>query len=269
MKNNFHKKNPLKGVIAFGKIVPNAITICAFCCGLTAMKFAWFHNWELAVICILFSAILDAFDGRVARYLGQSSQFGAELDSLSDLVCFGVAPPMLLFMKSLHQISNYGWGICMFFTVCCAFRLARFNVVQISNTFKPEWTKEYFSGVPAPAGAVLALFPLILYFDTGNDFYLNNGLVSAFLIISGILMVSTIKTFSSKMIKIEPGYYTIALIAFSVMVIFFITDFWFTLTSLITLYIVLIPYSIYLYIKKEKHYKSEYTKQFSFIENSK
>lgn len=259
----------LKGALVFGKIVPNAITICAFCCGLTAVKFSWFHNWQLAVLCILVSAILDAFDGRVARFLGQSSQFGAELDSLSDLVCFGVAPAVLLFMKSMHAWSDAGWGICMFFTVCCALRLARFNVVQISNTFKPEWTKVYFSGVPAPAGAIIALFPLILSFYTGSDFFFKNEIVAFSLILSGLLMVSTLKTFSSKMIKVTPGYYTISLIAFTVMVIFFITNFWATLTTLIAFYILSIPCSVYLYMKKEKECRQQVVEddKISLIEN--
>jgi CDP-diacylglycerol--serine O-phosphatidyltransferase len=234
------------------KMLPSTITISSFCFGLTAIRFALFHKWELAVLCVFISALLDAFDGKVARLLGQSSQFGAELDSLSDLVCFGVAPSILLFLKTMYFMEGIGWGICMFFTVCCALRLARFNTVQILNEPKPEWHKKYFTGVPAPAGAILALFPLILFFSTGNDYFLTPWFVSFCIITSGILMISTIKNFSSKMIEIRNGLVSPELLVISFIVICLISSLWTTLSILICLYVIAIPYGAHQYAKSEK-----------------
>lgn len=242
------------------KLLPSAVTIAAFCCGLTAIRFALFEKWELAVICIFISSILDAFDGKVARLLGQSSQFGAELDSLSDLVCFGVAPSVILFLSTMYKFGGLGWSVCMFFTVCCALRLARFNATQIANVPQPSWAKKYFTGVPAPAGAILALFPLILFFTTGKPCFLNVGFVAFCLIASGALMISTLKTFSSKMIEINNNSALPALLVVSFMVICLITELWLTLSVLVMAYLVSIPFGPIEYAKRkgeESNTKSE------------
>ncbi|MDR2794877.1 MAG: CDP-diacylglycerol--serine O-phosphatidyltransferase [Holosporaceae bacterium] len=241
-----------KKKVPFARIFPTVITIAAFCFGMTSIRFALSHRWEMAVVCVFISALLDSFDGRVARMLGQSSQFGAELDSLSDLVCFGVAPALLLFFRSVYALGNVGWGICMFFTVCCALRLARFNAVQILNEPKPEWQKKYFTGIPAPAGAIIALFPLILHFSTGKTCFLNEKIVTICLFISGVLMISTVKSMSSKMIEIKNGFASQELLLISFLIICLITELWLTLTVLIALYIITIPYGIYKYAKTAK-----------------
>ncbi|MDR2681612.1 MAG: CDP-diacylglycerol--serine O-phosphatidyltransferase [Holosporaceae bacterium] len=238
--------------VPFTRIFPTVITIAAFCFGMTSIRFALSHKWEMAVMCVLISALLDSFDGRVARMLGQSSQFGAELDSLSDLVCFGVTPSLLLFFRSAHALGNIGWGICMFFTVCCALRLARFNATQILNEPQPEWQKKYFTGIPAPAGAIIALFPFILHFSTGSAYFLNEKNVFFGLFLSGVLMVSTIKSISSKMIEIKNGFASLELLGISLVIICLITGLWLTLTVLVSLYIAVIPYGAYKYAKTAK-----------------
>ena len=235
----------------FVKLLPSAVTIAAFCCGLTAIRFAMFQKWELAVICIFISAILDAFDGKVARLLGQSSQFGAELDSLSDLVCFGVAPSVILFLSTMYRFGGLGWSVCMFFTVCCALRLARFNATQIANVPQPDWAKKYFTGVPAPAGAILALFPLILFFTTDKACFLNVWFVAFCLIASGALMISTLKTFSSKMIEISGNSVLPALLAVSFLVICLITELWLTLSVLVLAYLIAVPFGPIEYAKRQ------------------
>jgi CDP-diacylglycerol--serine O-phosphatidyltransferase len=244
------EKKLSKGNELFIKMLPSIITITAFCFGLTSIRFALFHKWELAVLCIFVSALLDAFDGKVARFLGQSSQFGAELDSLSDLVCFGVAPSMILFLKTMHFIEEIGWGICMFFTVCCALRLARFN--SMLNVPVPDWTKMYFNGVPAPAGAILALFPLILFFATKNVFFLHAPFVSICMLSSGFLMISTVKNFSSKMMEMKNDFIFTELLIVSLIIICLITALWTTLSLLISLYILVIPYGVYHYSKMQE-----------------
>jgi CDP-diacylglycerol--serine O-phosphatidyltransferase len=195
-------------------------------------------------MCIFVSAVLDALDGKVARLLGQSSRFGAELDSLSDLVCFGVAPSIILFLRSAQAYGRIGWGACMFFTICCALRLARFNTLQAMVDQKPEWTKKYFSGVPAPAGAVLVMFPMILFFETGNCSFLSPQLVTFCLLTSGALMISTLKTFSSKMLESLNCSAFFLLLSISFLVICLVSEPWLTLSILIISYVVSIPYGV-------------------------
>lgn len=242
---------------SFMKILPNIVTITAFCFGLSSIRFALFHKWEMAVLCIFASALLDAFDGRVARFLGQSSRFGAELDSLSDLVCFGVAPAMILFLKTMYVAGNAGWAICMFFAVCCTLRLARFNATQMGVEEPSEWKKKYFVGIPAPAGAILGLFPMILFFATDSELFLSAPFVAFCMLASGFLMISTVKNFSSKMIVINNGFASPELLIASLIVICLITALWQTLTVLICFYVAIIPYGTYRYAKTEKMEKAE------------
>lgn len=207
-------------------------------------------------MCILVSALLDSFDGRVARMIGHSSQFGAELDSLSDLVCFGVAPAIVLFMRIMYQADNLGWGICTFFAVCCALRLARFNTVQImserTEEKRPDWMKKYFTGVPAPAGAVLALLPMILYFATENMMFLNTFFVSLCILFSGIMMISRVKSFSAKMIEFKEGFASPELIVMTLVIICLINSPWVTLSALTIIYIIMIPYGAYCYKQRKE-----------------
>ncbi|MDR3187286.1 MAG: CDP-diacylglycerol--serine O-phosphatidyltransferase [Holosporaceae bacterium] len=234
------------------KFLPSTITISAFCFGLTSIRLALFYSWELAVLCIFVAALLDALDGKIARLLGQSSQFGAELDSLSDLVCFGVAPSVILFLKSIHILGSAGWGACMFFSICCALRLARFNVAQLSNEPVPECEKKYFSGVPAPAGAIIVMLPMVLFFETGCYTFLNPMFMTCCLLVSGMLMISTLKTFSSKMIEVANGSAVVTLLSISLLVICLITEIWLTISTLILVYLLSIPYGSYKYSRAKK-----------------
>ena len=233
------------------KILPSTITIIGFCCGLTSIRFALFQQWEFAVLSIFIAALLDAFDGRVARAIGHSSQLGAELDSLSDLVCFGVAPSIVLFLRTMYLFEGLGWALCMFFTVCCALRLARFNAAQLDDTTHDEIEKKYFTGVPAPAGAMIALLPLTLFFKTERLIFLMPGFVSCMLLLAGGLMVSTWRTFSTKMMKIDNNSAVIALIAIALCVICVITDVWLTLSFFTICYMFAIPCSGLKYNKQK------------------
>lgn len=231
------------------KIFPCMITLSALCLGLTSIRFSLSGRLEMAVICLFLSALFDALDGRVARFLGCPSQFGAELDSLSDLVCFGVTPAMIVYTTSLIQHSTIGWAACLYFTVCCALRLARFNVDQINSTThgtKTEKSKNnlklFFTGVPAPAGAVLGVFPAIVYLQVQNNIILSPIVSILFLVLSGSLMVSKIHTFSSKMIKIEQKQIIPAMLLTSLVIIFLIVEPWLTLSVLVIMYSVSIPF---------------------------
>jgi CDP-diacylglycerol--serine O-phosphatidyltransferase len=144
-------------------LVPNVITLLALCAGLTGIKLAIEERYELALAAIVFAAMLDAVDGRVARMIKGTSRFGAELDSLADHVNFGVAPGLILYFWGLKSLGNLGWIAAMVFAICAGLRLARFNV-QIEDPNRPEWAGNFFTGVPAPAGAILVLLPVYLYF---------------------------------------------------------------------------------------------------------
>jgi CDP-diacylglycerol---serine O-phosphatidyltransferase len=141
--------------------LPNFITVLALCFGLTALVFVSNHAFDEAIGCILVAAVLDGCDGRVARKLGTASKFGAELDSLADVICFGAVPAFLLFQWGVENFGNYGWLMCLSFAAASAIRLARFNVGAADAT-QPSWTKHFFVGVPTPVGAFLALTPIYL-----------------------------------------------------------------------------------------------------------
>ncbi len=147
------KRERIKGQ-SFNRMIPNILTMLALCAGLTALKFGLEEKWEAAVISIVVAAVLDALDGRVARLLRGTSKFGAELDSLSDFIAFGVAPALLLFLWTMKEAGPIGWVPVLLFSVCCALRLARFNT-NMDGPEPPSWARNYFIGVPAPAGGGL------------------------------------------------------------------------------------------------------------------
>ncbi|MBO6757017.1 MAG: phosphatidylcholine/phosphatidylserine synthase [Roseibium sp.] len=179
-------------------ILPNLVTLLALCSGLTAIRMAYEDRWEFAVGAVLFAAILDAVDGRVARMLKGTSRFGAELDSLADFVNFGVTPALMLYLWVLNEAGSLGWIAALVFAISTALRLARFNVA-LDDPDKPAWTASYFTGVPAPAGALTVLMPLYLSFlgllPQGPEMA---GPVAGYAILIAFLMVSRVPTFSGK-----------------------------------------------------------------------
>src|SRR6266550_7868893 len=144
-------------------LVPNLITLLALCAGLTAIRLAVEDKLEWAVAAIVFAALLDGIDGRIARMLKGTSRFGAELDSLADFVNFGVAPALMVYLWDLHELKSAGWIAAMVFAICTGLRLARFNVM-IDDPNKPAWAAKFFMGMPAPAGAITVLLPIYVYF---------------------------------------------------------------------------------------------------------
>src|SRR3979490_2625772 len=147
-------------------LVPNLITLLALCAGLTAIRLSVEDKLEWAVVAIVFAALLDGIDGRVARMLKGTSRFGAELDSLADFVNFGVAPALILYFWALHELKSAGWIAAMVFAICAGLRLARFNVM-IDDPNRPPWTADFFTGMPAPGGAITVLLPIYVYFLFG------------------------------------------------------------------------------------------------------
>src|SRR5258707_14482870 len=182
------------------RLIANMLTLTALCAGLTSIKFALAQKWELAVIAILVAAVFDALDGRIARLLDSTSKFGAELDSLSDFISFGVAPALILYLWTMAALHSVGWAIVLFFAICCALRLARFNT-EIGAEPQP-YAGGFFSGVPAPGGAGLLMVPMFISFEWG-DWIARSPYVNA-VWISGValLMISRIPTVSLKPIRI-------------------------------------------------------------------
>lgn len=223
-------------------MIPNALTMLALCSGLTAFRFAFNEDWQAAVLCIVAAAILDTLDGRAARLLGLSSKFGAELDSLSDFFAFGVAPAMLVYLWALHQAGGLGWVICMLYCICMALRLARFNTA-LEKPNVPAWAKGFFTGVPAPAAAGLALFPMILSFQTDAAVVRHPATAICVLVVVAGLMVSRLPTFSFKNVHIAKGYAWVPILAALLILGAAIMVPWITLTVLIGLYIALLPFA--------------------------
>src|SRR5258706_3628000 len=155
---------------SFNRLIPNILTLLGLCAGMTAVRLALVARWELAVAAIAVAAILDALDGRIARLLDSSSKFGAELDSLADVVGFGVVPGLVLYIWTMHDAGGIGWAATLLLAVCCRLRLARFNT-KLDHADLPAWTGRFFVGVPAPPGPGLHLTPTLAHFDFGSGLW--------------------------------------------------------------------------------------------------
>lgn len=227
------------------RLIPNAITVGALCAGLSGVRFAIDARWEMAVAAIVVAAILDGLDGRMARLLNGTSKFGAELDSLADFVSFGAAPALIVYLWVLNGWGGVGWVIALGFAVCCALRLARFNTA-LADPNPPRWAGHFFTGVPAPAGAGLALMPMMLHFEAGPG-WVDKPLVGALtLAVVAFLMVSRLPTFSGKKVHIPRGWMVPTLVAVGLFFAFLASAPWATLLALGVAYLAAIPVSMVL-----------------------
>jgi CDP-diacylglycerol--serine O-phosphatidyltransferase len=230
------KKNPRS-------LLPNALTIFGVCLGLSSIKFALDANYAMSVIAIAFAAILDTLDGRVARLIRGTSKVGKELDSLTDIISFGVAPSFIMYFWTINELGKLGWLLILIYTVCCALRLARFNLTTVEET--EAWKINFFEGVPSPAAAGLILLPLILYLS-GLFELQNHAIISSIVILTtSILMISKIPTYSLKRILIPRHMAIFLLLGIGVYLslIIFYTFKTLFITGLI--YILLIPISFF------------------------
>lgn len=234
-------------------LLPNLLTLLALCSGVTAIRWAVEGRTELAVSAIILAAVLDGLDGRLARYMKGTSRFGAELDSLADFVNFGVAPAIMLYFWSLNSLKTFGWVICLMLAIACALRLARFNVA-LDDPNQPNWVKAYFTGMPAPAGALLVMAPfyLGLLWDQ-TDGHAFSKSIAAFTILIAILMVSRVPTFSGKNIARVPREYALPILAIMAMGIVLLVSFpWQILAIAAAIYLALIPVSIISYRRRKR-----------------
>ena len=250
---NDEARGPRLREIPFRIIIPNLITVLAICAGLTGIRLAFENRYELAVGMVLLAAFLDGIDGRIARLLKATSKFGGQMDSLADIVNFGVAPALVLYVFILDQARSFGWIAALIYAIAAGLRLARFNVMAERET-KAKWQSEYFVGVPAPAGAVLVMLPLYLFF-------LRLGLepsrpvafvATGFTVLVAFLLVSRLPVYSGKSIKIPGDRVLPVILAVVLYILLLMTYPWYTLTASVAGYLIFLPFSVRAYSKRAK-----------------
>ena len=247
------RKNNLK-IIADKKnarvILPNMLTLIGVCIGLTSIRFALDGKFEFAIIAIIFAALIDGLDGRIARLIKGTSKVGKELDSLTDMISFGVAPAFIMYFWKLDTLGRFGWLVCLIYVICVALRLARFNV---NSNQDPSWKDNFFEGVPSPAGGILVLTPLIISQTNFNYIQLNYDIiVPAFFIITSLLLISKFPSYSFKKIVIQRK--TTIFLLFGIVLFFgLLLIYPFNIISIsAVVYLLLLPISFFHYQKLKK-----------------
>ncbi len=231
--------------LSFNRIFPNMITLLALCAGLTSIRYAFNEQWDRAVLAIVIAGMLDGLDGRVARLLRGTSDFGAELDSLADAISFGVAPALVMFLWAMHDAGGLGWAVCLLHAVCTVLRLARFNTMIGQDL--PHWAHNYFTGVPSPGGAGIALMPMFFWLLTDERIFRHWAVGGIFLIAAALLMVSRVPIFSGKHMRLKPQLVVPLMVGVGVLAGLLWAEPWATLSFIGLAYIAMIPMSVYSY----------------------
>src|SRR5271169_1511444 len=237
-------------------LAPNLVTLLALCAGLTAIRMAFESRYVLAVAAIVFAAILDGLDGRLARFLKGTSRFGAELDSLSDFVNFGVAPALILYFWDLHDLKSAGWIAAMAFAICGSLRLARFNVM-IDDPDRPAWTANFFVGIPAPAGAITVLLPIYLVFLGVPRSGVLTWLTLVYTLAIALLMVSRVPVFSGKRVgtRVPPDMVGPLIVVVVLSIALLIAYPWVLLTAGTLAYLALLPFGYLSYRTHDRRWR--------------
>ncbi|OYX51030.1 MAG: CDP-diacylglycerol O-phosphatidyltransferase [Sphingomonas sp. 32-66-10] len=223
-------------------VAPNAVTALALCAGLTGIRFAIGEEWERAVLMVMLAGALDGIDGQVARMVRAESRFGAELDSLSDAISFGVAPALILYLWSLMTVPKLGWIVALLYAVFCALRLARFNS-QLDNEVQPRKLAGFLTGIPAPAGAALAMLPIYVWLWSEEPIARSPWIVAPWVAFVGLLMVSSIATYSWKSLRLRRHVRFEALVVVVILAAALVTAPWQTLTFICLAYLATLPFS--------------------------
>ena len=253
-----HQKNNLK-IVAEKKnarmLLPNMLTLIGVCIGLTSIRFALSGEFHLAIIAIIIAALIDGLDGRIARLIKGTSKVGKELDSLTDMISFGVAPAFIMYFWKLNTLGRFGWLLCLIYVICVALRLARFN---ISSNQEPSWKDNFFEGVPSPAGGILVLTPLIISLTGFNYIELNFDIITPiFFIVTSFLLISKFPSYSFKKIVIQRKA-TIFLL-FSIILFFgLLLIYTFEVIAISSIiYLSILPISFFHYQKMKKIHENE------------
>lgn len=236
------------------KMIPNMITLTALATGMTSIKFAIAARWEMAVVAIVAAALMDAFDGAAARLLKAQSKLGAELDSFSDFISFGVAPAIVTYLWTLENAGRWGWPVALIFAMAVALRLSRFNIAN-DDVDKDNPLTKYFTGVPSPVGAGLCLLPMVVSFQVSEEMaaiVMHPKIVAVWTLVVGAMMVSSIPTFSSKQLRIPAKSKILVLALFGILIAGLINDPWPTLTLVASAYLISLPFGVRHYNRKAK-----------------
>jgi CDP-diacylglycerol--serine O-phosphatidyltransferase len=246
-KNNLKVISEKKNV---RMILPNMLTLIGVCIGLTSIRFSFNGQFDLAIIAIIFAALIDGLDGRIARLIKGTSKVGKELDSLTDMISFGVAPAFIMYFWTLSSLGRLGWLICLIYVICVALRLARFN---INSNQEPSWRDNFFEGVPSPAGGILVLTPLVISMTNFDLIKIDNNIIAPiFFIVTSLLLISKFPTYSFKKIVIQRQ--TTIFLLFGIVLFFgFILIYPFVAISISAiLYLLMFPISYFHYNKLKK-----------------
>ncbi len=251
-KNNFKIVTDKKNA---RMILPNMLTLIGVCIGLTSIRFALDGRYELAIIAIIFAALIDGLDGRIARLIKGTSKVGKELDSLTDMISFGVAPAFIMYFWKLNTLERFGWLLCLVYVICVALRLARFNINSIQES---SWRDNFFEGVPSPAGGILVLTPLIISLSGFDYIQLNYDIiVPLFFVITSFLLISKFPTYSFKKIVI-PRRPTIFLLFGIVLFFGLILVYTFNVIAISAIvYLCLLPISFFHFQKIKKQHEND------------
>ncbi|MDC0940121.1 CDP-diacylglycerol--serine O-phosphatidyltransferase [Candidatus Pelagibacter sp.] len=248
-------KNNLK-IIADKKnarvILPNMLTLIGVCIGLTSIRFALDEKFEFAIIAIILAALIDGLDGRIARLIKGTSKVGKELDSLTDMISFGVAPAFIMYFWKLNTLGKFGWLVCLIYVICVALRLARFNV---NSNQDPSWKDNFFEGVPSPAGGILVLTPLIVSITNFDYINLNYDIiVPIFFIVTSLLLISKFPSYSFKKIVIQRK--TTIFLLFGIVLFFgLLLVYPFNVIAISSIiYVLMLPISFFNYQKLKKQH---------------
>ncbi|NBV06097.1 MAG: phosphatidylcholine/phosphatidylserine synthase [Proteobacteria bacterium] len=235
------------------KLLPNIITLASLCIGLTAIRYSINGEFMRATSFLLLAGFMDGIDGRLARFFNSSSDFGAQLDSLADFVNFGIVPGFVIYIwvGSYANVGGLNWALVLFFAVCSAIRLARFNVDLGKATVNPILEKYFFKGIPAPCGAAMAMLPMVLFYEFGDGFYVDPFLVITYTSIIAVLMASRIPTISIKKIPIKNEYAYVTLLILGSIIIGLLVEPWLALAVIGITYFLSIPVTIFIFVKIE------------------
>lgn len=245
-----HRRPRLKGQ-PINRLIPNILTVLALGAGMTAIRFGIQGKWEAAVLALMAAGVFDALDGRIARLLRGTSRFGAELDSLSDFISFGVAPAIIVYFWVMNQAGGIGWAVVLLFSICCALRLARFNI-KAGESDLPPWAYNYFTGVPAPAGAAMVVFPMVLSFEFGPGIFDRPEVVGPVIVAAAVLEVSPVPTFSFKQFKVPHKFVVPSLVLVGLLAASLAGAPWATCIAVMTAYLISIPLAIRSFRKLKK-----------------
>lgn len=251
------------------RLFPNFVTILGLCAGLFALKYAMNGAWEVSVGFVAIAAFLDGMDGRLARLLNASSSFGAQLDSLSDFVNFGVVPALIVHMWMTNEVKALGWAVSLFFIICMALRLARFNCTledecseEDDDAISQELRTHFFTGVPAPAGALLLLWPMMLMFLSQQESFINLPMVTPYAMVlytgvMALLLVSRYPTFSFKKIRIRREFGSLVLAVAALISIGLLLEPWIALSVVGVFYVGMMPFSLIAYYAMKRRLTAE------------